>query len=97
MPSYIIVDIDIHDAEAYEEYKKLTPATLKLYDGRFEVRGGQASILEGEWQPKRLVVLEFPTVQRARQWWDSPEYRPARELRQRIAHTSMIVVEGFPG
>jgi uncharacterized protein (DUF1330 family) len=95
MPAYIIVEIEIHDPETYEEYKKLTPVSLGAYGGKFIVRGGKAETLEGEWQPQRIVVLEFPTVERAKEWWASEAYAPAKNLRQRTAHTKMIVVEGF--
>ena len=95
MPAYIIVEIEIHDAETYEEYKKLTPISLAAYGGKFIVRGGKTETLEGGWQPQRIVVLEFPTVERAKEWWASEEYAPAKNLRQRTAHTKMIVVEGF--
>ncbi|HYK55771.1 MAG TPA: DUF1330 domain-containing protein [Flavisolibacter sp.] len=95
MPAYIIVEIEIHDPETYEEYKKLTPISLAAYRGKFIVRGGKTETLEGEWQPQRIVVLEFPTVERAKEWWASEEYAPAKNLRQRTAHTKMIVVEGF--
>ena len=95
MPAYIIVEIEIHDPETYEEYKKLTPISLAAYGGKFIVRGGRIETLEGDWQPQRIVVLEFPTVERAKEWWASEEYAPAKNLRQRTAHTKMIVVEGF--
>lgn len=95
MPAYIIVEIEIHDPETYEEYKKLTPVSLAAYGGKFIVRGGKTETLEGGWQPQRIVVLEFPTVERAKEWWASEEYAPAKNLRQRTAHTKMIVVEGF--
>ena len=95
MPAYIIVDIDIHDMDRYEEYKKLTPATLKLYNGKFIVRGGRTQVLEGDWKPNRIVVLEFPDAEQAKKWWDSPEYLPAKQLRQSIADTNMILAEGF--
>ncbi len=95
MPAYIIVEIEIHDPETYEEYKKLTPVSLAAYGGKFIVRGGKTETLEGNWQPQRIVVLEFPTVERAKEWWASEEYAPAKNLRQRTAHTKMIVVEGF--
>jgi len=67
MPAYIIVEIEIHNPEMYEEYKKLTPASIAAYDGKFIVRGGATEALEGNWQPQRLVVLEFPTVARAKE------------------------------
>ena len=95
MPAYIIVEVDIHDAVQYEDYKKLTPASLIPYQGKFIVRGGDTETLEGEWQPNRIVVLEFPTKDLAKQWLSSTEYAPAKSLRQRTATTKMILVDGF--
>lgn len=95
MPAYIIVDVDIQDPLLYEEYKKLTPASIAVYDGRFVVRGGETEVLEGDWRPGRLVMLEFPSLEAAKQWWASPEYAPAKAIRQRIAKTNMIVVNGY--
>ena len=94
MPAYVIVEVDIRDHTEYEEYKKLTPASIAAYDGRFVVRGGQATTLEGDWKPGRIVVLEFPTVDRAKQWWNSEEYAEAKAIRQRTATTRMIVIGG---
>lgn len=94
MPAYIIVEVDIHDPVQYEDYKKLTPASLLPYNGKFIVRGGQTETLEGDWEAKRIVVLEFPTKELARQWWSSEEYAPAKALRQRTSTTKMILVEG---
>lgn len=97
MPAYIIVDVTIHNAENYDAYKKLTPASLTNYDGKFIVRGGITETLEGDWQPGRFVVLEFPSVEKAKEWWASEEYAPAKALRQANATTKMIVVEGLEG
>jgi uncharacterized protein (DUF1330 family) len=97
MPAYIIVDVTIHNAENYADYKKLTPGSLKPYDGKFIVRGGETETLEGDWQPGRIVVLEFPSLKKAKEWWASEEYAPAKALRQANAQTKMIVVEGFEG
>jgi uncharacterized protein (DUF1330 family) len=94
MAAYVIVEVAIHDELAYEDYKKLTPAAVAAFDGRFVVRGGQAEVLEGEWQPQRIVVLEFPTVERAKEWWNSPQYAEAKLIRQRAATTRMIVLPG---
>ena len=96
MPAYVIVEIEIHDPIEYEEYKKLTPASIAAYDGKFVVRGAQTESLEGNWNPQRIVVLEFPSVQRAKEWWNSNEYTIAKTIRQRTAKTKMLVVEGFP-
>jgi uncharacterized protein (DUF1330 family) len=94
MAAYLIVDVEILDPVRYEEYKRLTTPTLPAYGGRFVVRGGRVVTLEGDWDPGRIVVLEFPTTEKAKQWWASEAYRPARDLRQAIARTRMILVEG---
>lgn len=88
MAAYIIVDVTISDTVAYEEYKKLTPASIAAYDGKFIVRGAQTQTLEGDWEPQRIVVLEFPSVERAKEWWNSSEYAPAKSIRQRFGMTS---------
>jgi len=94
MAAYVIVEVSIHDPAAYEDYKKLTPVAVAAYGGKFVVRGGQAEILEGDWQPERIVVLEFPSVERAKEWWNSEMYTAARMIRQLAASTKMIVVQG---
>ena len=83
MPAYVIVDVQIHDPDVYAEYRSLTPAAIAAHGGRFVVRGGAAETLEGDWQPGRVVVLEFDSVERARKWWASAEYAPAKALRQK--------------
>lgn len=95
MPAYVIVEVSISDPVEYEEYMKLTPATIAAYGGRFVVRGSKTESLEGNWNPERLVVLEFPSVERAKEWWASDEYSKAREIRQRVATTKMLVVNGI--
>jgi uncharacterized protein (DUF1330 family) len=95
MPAYVLVEITIHDSESYKDYMKLTPASITAYDGKFIVRGGKSESLEGDWQPQRIVVLEFPTLQRAKEWWSSEHYAPAKEIRQRSATTKMILMEGY--
>lgn len=94
MPAYIIVDIKINNPQAYEEYKKHTPGSLLPFDGKFIVRGGETVTLEGDWTPERIVILEFPTMEKAKAWWNSPGYAPAKLIRQRASHTRMIAVEG---
>ena len=95
MSAYIVVEIEVLDQEKYETYKQLAPAAIAAYGGRYLVRSGQVETLEGDWSPKRFVVLEFPSVAQAKAWWDSTEYREAKALRQACAHTQMIVVEGL--
>jgi uncharacterized protein (DUF1330 family) len=97
MPAYVIVDIEIHDAERYAEYRALTPATIEAYGGRFVVRGGAVEVLEGDWRPQRLVVLEFPTLEQAQRWYDSDEYREPKAMRIASARTNMLIVEGYEG
>jgi len=94
MKAYIIVEVQINDPELYEDYKKLTPGSLENYHGKFIVRGGKSETLEGDWNPQRIVVLEFPSVQLAKDWWNSNEYAAAKSLRQRTAYTKMILIEG---
>ena len=94
MAAYVIVDVDVHDPDGYEEYRRQTPATVAAYDGRFLVRGGALEVLEGDWAPKRVVVIEFPNAARAREWLESPEYSAIKGIRHRHAATNMIVVEG---
>ena len=94
MPAFIIVEVSITDPKEYEEYKKLTPTAIAAYDGKFIVRGGQTETLEGDWKPERIVVLEFPSVERAKEWWSSDIYSKAKVIRHRAAKTKMIVVEG---
>lgn len=94
MAAFVIVDVDVKDKERYEEYKKLTPGSLVPFGGRFVVRGGKVETLEGTWTPRRLVILEFPTMERAREWWGSETYGPAKALRQSCARTEMVLVEG---
>lgn len=94
MSAYIIVDVVVNDPVEYETYKRQTPLSVAKYGGRFVVRGGHAECLEGDWQAKRIVVVEFPSVQQAKKWWASDEYAPVRAIRLRTASSRMIVVEG---
>ena len=97
MAAYVIVDIQVSDPLGYEAYRKLAGPAVAQYGGKFLVRGGATSTLEGDWHPQRIVVLEFPDSARARAWWASDEYRAAREVRQRTARTDMIVADGVAG
>jgi uncharacterized protein (DUF1330 family) len=94
MTAYVIVDIEVLDPAGYEEYKKLAPAAVKLFGGKYLARGGPNETLEGDWRANRLVILEFPTIEQAKAWLNSPEYTPARALRHKYAKTNMVVVEG---
>lgn len=95
MAAYFIVEIDVQDAAAFEEYRKQVPATIAKYGGRYLVRGGRTETLEGDWHPKRVVVLEFPSPEQARTFYDSPEYGPLKALRLRAATSKLLLVEGL--
>ncbi|HXH82621.1 MAG TPA: DUF1330 domain-containing protein [Candidatus Tectomicrobia bacterium] len=94
MPAYVIADLDVHDAAAYEDYRTRVRPVVERFGGRFLVRGGRSETLEGDWKPRRLVVVEFPSMDRAMQFYRSPEYRPLLELRLRAARSTVVVVEG---
>ena len=94
MAAYLIVDIDIRDAAGLQEYRERVPATLTKYGGRFIVRGGKFEKLEGNWEPKRLVLLEFPSVKQAKDWYDSEEYRPLKTMRLKASSSNLILIEG---
>ena len=94
MPAYIIVEADVHDPVAYEEYKKLSTEAVRKHGATFLVRGGARHVLEGDWQPKRIVVLEFPTAEASHAFYHSPEYEKASEARKHAAKLNIILVEG---
>lgn len=94
MAAYVFVEVDVHDPAAYERYKTLAPPAIAAYGGRYLARGGRCVTLEGGWAPARAVILEFPSVERAQEWWASAEYAPGKALRHASARSKMIVVEG---
>jgi uncharacterized protein (DUF1330 family) len=96
VPAYIIADVTVTDPATMEEYRKHVPATLSPFGGRFIVRGGAHQTVEGDWKPNRLVVLEFPSMEQAKRWYDSEQYREPKELRLRAGHTNLVMVDGLP-
>ena len=95
MPAYVIAHIDVKDPVRYEDYKKMSPISIQKFGGRFIARGAKAEVLEGTWEPKRLVLLEFPSADAARQWWGSEEYAPAKALRQATSIGDLVIIEGL--
>lgn len=95
MPAYICVQVDIHDPESYKRYIQLAPPSIAQYGGKYLVRGGAKETLEGTWMPSRFVILEFPTMDRARAWWNSPEYAEAKAIRHAAASSEMLLLEGL--
>src|SRR4051812_16156421 len=94
MPAYVIVETDVHDPEQYERYKAASPDTVHSGGGRFVVRGGELRVLEGDWHPSRLVILEFPDLEAPKGWYDSPEYEQAKRRREGAATLRMVAVQG---
>jgi len=94
--AYIIADVTVTDPAAMEEYRKRVPATLAPYGGRFIVRGGAHQTVEGDWKPNRLVVREFPSLEQAKRWYDSEQYREPKAMRLRAGRTNLVMVDGAP-
>ncbi|HEY7296255.1 MAG TPA: DUF1330 domain-containing protein [Dehalococcoidia bacterium] len=94
MPAYCIAEVDISDADGFAEYRDAVPATIAQYGGRYLARGGRVESVEGGWDPKRLVILEFPSMEQALAWYHSEEYRGPKAIRQRCAETRFVIVEG---
>jgi uncharacterized protein (DUF1330 family) len=94
MPAYVIANVTVKDPVRYEEYRRLVTPTVEQFGGRFIARGGKVELLEGAWNPARVVILEFPSVERARAWWQSPEYSEARAIRQATSEGTLLIVEG---
>ena len=97
MSAYVLVEVDVTDPALFQEYAKGVPATIAAHGGKYIVRGGAVETKEGDWAPKRVVVLEFPSMTQARKWYDSPEYKPLLALRLKAANAKLILVEGMPG
>ena len=94
MAAYVIGEVDVMDPAAYEDYRKQVGAVVTKYGGRFIARGGRVEALEGGWSPKRLVLLEFPSLEQALKWYRSPEYAPLIKLRQKASRGKLVAVEG---
>ncbi len=95
MPAYVVIETDIHDPERYERYKQASPGALAAGGGRFIARGGEIAVLEGDWRPKRLVLLEFESLEATRRFYVSREYQEARALREGAANLNMVAVQGL--
>lgn len=93
--AYVIIETAVLDPEQYERYKAASPESIAAGGGRFVARGGELSVLEGDWHPSRLVVLEFEDLAAAKRWYDSPEYREVRRLRENAATLRVVAVEGL--
>jgi uncharacterized protein (DUF1330 family) len=94
MPAYVLAHVDVKDPVRYEDYKKMVPASIQKFGGRFIARGGNVEVLEGSWHPKRLVLVEFPSLDAARQWYASEDYAAAKALRQATSTGDLVVIDG---
>ena len=97
MPAYVIAELKVTDPETYARYIELVPATITTYGGRYLARGGETETLAGERSPERLVILEFASMERARQWWTSDDYRGPRAIREASSESNILLVEGLLG
>lgn len=92
MSAFVLVEVDIHDPEVYEEYKKLTPGSIEPYGGKFVIRGNPIQVMEGEWTHDRLVLLEFPNKEKALEWYNSESYQKAKKIRQKASSANFFIV-----
>jgi uncharacterized protein (DUF1330 family) len=95
MSAYVIANIDVTDPTGYEDYKRQVPATIAAFGGRYLTRGGKVEVLEGDWQPKRLVILQFPSMEQAQAWWDSTAYQGPKAIRQACSRGQLVLMEGL--
>ena len=95
MSAYIVVNVTVKDPKRYEDYKLLAPASIAQYGGKYLARGGTSETLEGSFKPNRMVILEFPNVEKAKAWWASAEYAKAKSIRRSCSEADMVVVEGL--
>jgi uncharacterized protein (DUF1330 family) len=96
MAAYVIADLEVTDPDGYAVYRRGVTETITAFGGRYLARGGDTEVLEGPWSPKRLVIVEFPSMAKVKEWYRSPQYRPLIEVRQRASRGSLIAVEGVP-
>ena len=95
MPAYVVVNVRVKEPVRYEDYKRMAPASILAHGGRYLARGGRLEVLEGDWRPERLVILEFPSVEQAKRWWNSEAYAGAKALRQATTDTDLVILEGL--
>jgi len=95
MAAYLVAEVEITDPAAYEEYRKQVPAIIAKYGGKYLVRGGKVESKEGGWKPQRFVILEFPSMEQARRFYDSGEYAPVLAIRRKASKSRLILAEGL--
>jgi uncharacterized protein (DUF1330 family) len=95
MSAYVIANVTVKDPGPYEQYKKMAQESIAKYGGRYIARGGETVVIDGNWRPSRLVLLEFESMARAREWWDSPEYTAARKVRESCSTGEFVFTSGL--
>jgi uncharacterized protein (DUF1330 family) len=95
MGAYLITNVNVKDADAFEAYRAGVPALARKHGGEYLVRGGSVLVLEGEWKPNRLLVLRFPNLAAVSNLFNDPEYQPFKALRQRVTECEIVAVEGI--
>jgi uncharacterized protein (DUF1330 family) len=96
VPAYVVANVEIHDPERYRDYTAETPGSIARHGGRFVARAGRTEVLEGDWPFSRLVILEFPTYEQAKAWFDSGDYQDLRRIRLESADSLLVLVDGAP-
>jgi uncharacterized protein (DUF1330 family) len=94
MPAYLIAIVNVHDAERFREYRERVTGLIEQHGGRYLVRGGRMEVLEGDWSPPRVAIIEFPDREAAQAFYDDPAYEPLRSLRQAVTTSDLLLVEG---
>ena len=93
MPAFLIADIDVQDEETYRAYREANPAIVRKFGGRYIALGGEVRVLEGDWQPRRTVIIEFPDLQAISDFYESEEYRKLRPIRWQSADSRLVAIE----
>ena len=94
MAAYLIVDLKVNDSEKIAEYRRSAGPTVVKHGGRLLVGNGAREVLEGSWTPNELIIIEFPSMQELKDWYNSEEYRPLIDLRKAAARSNLIAIEG---
>ena len=94
MAGYALIDVEITDQTVFAEFRERAPAVVEAHGGRFLVRGGATEVVQGDWTPHRVVIVEFDSVERAKSWWNSPDHTELRAMLDRCSKTTVTIVEG---
>ncbi len=95
MAAFLISDVSVRDADAFQIYRTRAAASIAEYGGNYLVRGGAITLLEGQWAPRTIIIVEFPNMEQARAWYSSPEYASALEVRDKALSRSLVLVDGI--